>query len=192
MRTHNRPPRPLVAHTADRPVVRCRESQAEVRHRRTLYEMSCGSIDLSLTFFTAQLPSNLTLMARPVSCLTVTSSSKDAGNPSGLRLYVDVSAQAACAGRTHRCRKTSRPWHPAPEASGKGSTMLGSATRLPRVILFRVQLAPARTSAVPGITSIGANSTSQAKARSVCFPPTRAGRRSLHRASWRHPSRGRR
>lgn len=57
---------------------------------RTIYVMVCGSTDITMTFFTASLPSNLTVMARPVSYLTVTSSAL-AG-----KLYVDISAQAAC------------------------------------------------------------------------------------------------
>jgi hypothetical protein len=64
---------------------------------RTVYELMCGEAwalktPFTVTFMTAQLPSNLTLMARPVSYVTFYS--KPGAGSSNIQVYVDASYQA--------------------------------------------------------------------------------------------------
>jgi hypothetical protein len=65
---------------------------------RTVYELMCGEswalqTPMTVTFMTAQLPSNLTLMARPVSYITFYS--KPGAGSSNIQVYVDVTYQAS-------------------------------------------------------------------------------------------------
>ena len=70
------------------------QKSVEVKATQTLYQLSCGPVDVSLTFTSPLLLSDLDLLSRPVSYLTFKVRSND-GKPHDAQLYFGVSTNLA-------------------------------------------------------------------------------------------------
>jgi Domain of unknown function (DUF4965)/Domain of unknown function (DUF5127)/Domain of unknown function (DUF1793)/Domain of unknown function (DUF4964) len=70
------------------------QRKVQVLPTRTIYEFEGGGVALTLTFMTPALPTDLDVMARPVTYVTWTVQAKD-GNGHTVALYFDASGQLA-------------------------------------------------------------------------------------------------
>ena len=79
---------------SDGEVTRAIQKSVEVKATQTVYNFTCGGIDLSLTFSSPLIMNNLDLLSRPVSYITMKAKAND-GKEHDARLYMGVSTGLA-------------------------------------------------------------------------------------------------
>lgn len=78
-----------------------KQKNLEVTPTRTIYRLEQGGILLEVTFLSPLIPSDLDLMSRPISYITMTCSATD-GRPHRVQLLVEVSSLLAVDTRTEQ------------------------------------------------------------------------------------------